>query len=514
MIAILTMCSRVLGLARECVFGYLFSTSELLSAFRIAFMVPNLTRRLFGEGALSSSMIPVLTEDLRSRGEESSRRLVGTIITLLVVVLSIVLVVGEIIILSWRHLRPDVALDLAAILLPYMVLICTVAVAGGALNVRRHFATPALAPTVLNVSIIVFALVGSLWLGLAGERLMTAVAVSVLVAGVGQLAIVALAMRRMRFFPIFGGSWRDPRIVAVFALMGPMILGLSAVQINTLCDYLIAYVFVAGEKGKVGPAVLGYAHYLYQLPLGVFGIAIATAIFPVLSARAAEGDRRGLAETFAQGIRLSLFIALPSSVGLIFVAHPLVGTLFERGAFDAADTQRVAGVLVFYSLGLTAYFTQHVLVRAFYADHNSKTPARIAGLMVVVNLAMNLALVFPLQERGLALATACCSMVQVVWLWRVLRRSLPELGELHIMPSAAKTLVATAIMTATLVALTSPALLGGWLGSHHAVRLAVLVPVGAIAYGLAARAMGMEEWRQILHKEDASGTHSTRLRHK
>ena len=498
LIAGLTLASRVLGLVREVVFSYYFSTSELLSAFRIAFQAPNLARRLFGEGALSSAMIPVLTESLASRGEEASRRFVGTVLTVLMVVLGLAVVVVEVGIGVWRAVADDPALRLTGFLMPYMALICTAAVASGVLNVRRHFAVPAAAPTILNIAMVAAMGLGAVVMGLEREAMMDLVCVSVLVAGVIQLILTGVALRWVSFFPIFegalrrSGTWREPHLRRVLVLMAPMALGLSAVQINTLTDTIIAYLFIIEDGERVGPAVLGYAQFLYQLPLGVFGISIATAIFPVLAAKAAEGDRTGMAEVFERGVRLSLFIALPAAVGLIFVAEPLVATLYQRGAFDASDTRRVAGTLLFYSLGIPAYFTQHIVVRTYYALHNSKTPAKVALWMVALNLAMNLSLVFVLQERGLALATSVCAILQVVWLLVRLRREFPDIRWGRLGSNLSWTALAAGVMGLALAILTGPTALGDLLGANQrlhrapAVRLLLLVAIGVGVYVLAA----------------------------
>ena len=491
----------MLGLARECLFGYFFSTSELLSAFRIAFMLPNLARRLFGEGALSSATVPVLTETLHTSGEDASRRFVGTLLTVLVVMLAMIVLAVEVVIAVWRMIQDDLALQFAAILMPYMGLICTVAIAGAVLNVRRHFATPAATPMILNIGIIISVIGGALLAGLTGTRLMTAVCVGVLVAGAIQLVATGVALRAISFFPIFGWRWRDPQVRAVGSLMVPMILGLSAMQINALADYLIAYAFIKVEGARVGPAVLGYAQYLYQLPLGVFGIAVATAIFPMLSRAATKEDRSNLADILGRGIRLSLFIALPASVGLMFVATPLVATLYQRGAFDATDTQRVAGTLFFYSVGLVAYFIQHILVRTFYAMRESRTPARVAMVMVGVNLVMNLALVFVLQERGLALATAVCAAIQVIWLAIRLNRELPQIDWPALGRSVTRMLAATGIMGMALTFVPRWRILADWIGTGPAGRLAVLVVVGIAVYALASRVLGVGELNALLHRE-------------
>jgi putative peptidoglycan lipid II flippase len=493
LIAALTLASRLLGLVRESIFSYYFSTSELLSAFRIAFQAPNLARRLFGEGALSSAMIPVLTESIQQRGEEESRRFVGTILTLLATVLGLAVIGIEIIIAVWRTFHDDLALRLTAVLMPYMALICTAAVASGVLNVRQHFAVPAAAPTILNVVMIVALVGGALLGGLTQASLMYLVCGGVLLAGVIQVGITGVALRRASFFPTFGGTWRDPQLRRVFVLMAPMALGLSAVQINTLMDSVIAYLFIREGGERVGPAVLGYAQFLYQLPLGVFGISLATAIFPILSSKAAEGDRVGMADVFERGIRMSLFLALPSSIGLIFVAHPLVATLYQRGEFDASDTQRVASTLVYYSLGLAAYFAQHIVIRTFYALQESRTPARVAVYMVALNLAMNLSLVFVMEERGLALSTSVSATVQVIWLLAKLRRVLPEIGWVRLGLGLTRTVLATAVMAVVLWILTATGLSIHRLVGRSVFELAILVGAGLAVYYLAARVLKIEE---------------------
>ncbi len=494
LIAAFTLSSRLLGLVRESLFSYYFSTSELLSAFRIAFQAPNLARRLFGEGALSSAMIPVLTESIQQQGEEASRRFVGTILTMLACVLGGAVIGIEILIAVWRWLHDNLALQLTAAMMPYMALICTAAVAGGVLNVRKHFAVPAAAPTILNIAMIVALLGGALVGDLSPLSLMYLTCGAVLLAGVLQVLITGAALRWVSFFPIFGGAWRDPQVRRVFSLMAPMALGLAAVQVNTLMDLLIGWIFVLDEKGqRVGPAVLGFAQFLYQLPLGVFGISLATAIFPILSGKAAQGDRMGMGEVVRHGIRMSLFIALPSSVGLIFVAHPLAATLYQHGEFGAASTQRVASALVYYSLGIAAFFAQHIVVRAFYALQDSRTPARIALYMVGLNLMMNLALVPVMEERGLALSTSVSAAVQIIWLVAKLRRVLPEVGWARLLMQLSRTVLATAVMAVALGVLTKSGLsVDRWV-EKSGLQLLILVVTGVGVYYLAAWLLRIEE---------------------
>ncbi len=499
LIASLTFASRLLGLLREFLFSHYFGTGELLSAFRIAFQAPNLARRLFGEGALSSAMIPVLTAGIKQHGEDSSRRFVGTLLAILFTGLSGSVIAIELVIGLWRWVLDDLALQLTGLMMPYMVMICTSAVASGVLNVRGHFGLPAAAPAILNVVMIVALVGGARGFGMNGVPLMQLTCWAVLVAGLTQLVATGAALRLVGFFPLFGGTWRDPQLRRVFEMMIPMALGLSAVQINTLMDSLIAYLFVFDEHGeRIGTAVLGYAQFLYQLPLGVFGISLATAIFPVLSARAAAGDKVGMGEVFERGVRTGQFIGLPSAAGLAFIATPLVATLYQHGGeFDAASTARVAPTLMCYSLGIPAYFLQHVVVRAFYAMHDSRTPARIAAFMVVLNLATNLALVFIMEERGLALSTSICATIQGAWLIKRLRKPFPEVQWRSVARGVGRMALATAVMALTLGIVK----IGGeWLDWHKAVRLVSLLVTGVASYGLAAYLLRIGELRAVLNR--------------
>ncbi len=498
LIAFLTLGSRLLGLVRECVFSRVFGTSTLLSAFRIAWMVPNLARRLFGEGALSAATIPILTEHLKTKGDVSARKLVGSLLTVLIVSLVGLVLVGEGVVGVLRLFSDDEALSLVGLLLPYMVMICTVAVASGVLNVKGHFATPAALPMVLNVAVIVGTLYGAYELDLTGLGLAKVICVSALVGGFIQVVATGWALRAVSFFPIFGSAWSDPQVRRVVTLMGPMVLGLSVVQINSLADYLIAYLFIEADGVRVGPAVLGFAQYLYQLPLGVFGIAIATAIFPMLSEQAVEKDHEELGRIVTRGLRLGLFISIPATVGLMFVATPLVAALYEGGEFKSNSTARVAGTLVVYSAGLVAFFVQHIVIRVFYAMHDSRTPARVAVYMVLLNLALNLVLVFILEERGLALSTVVCAFIQVFWLTLLLRRKTAGIDWSSVLGLGCRITIGAGAMLAALFVADIFVLGAMFSDQRPATALCVFVPLGVGVYVVAARILRIDELRQVL----------------
>ncbi len=502
LIAGLTLVSRLLGLARECTYAYFFGTGELLSAFRVAFMVPNLARRLFGEGALSAAFIPVFASALRDPDPRHARTLAGGVLTLLGAALGGLVLLGEAGVLTAYLLAQSLTLKLTAIMLPYMALICLTAFLGGLLNTLHRFAAPAAAPMILN-TVVVLAMVAAYWFGgLGGRDLIYVTCGAVLLAGVMQVGLQVLALRRTTFRPAFNRNWGHPDIRTVAALMGPTILGLSTVQFNTFLDILIAKVFVPDGQG---PAVLGYAHILYQLPLGVFGIALATAIFPLLAARAAEGDRVGLRHTVERGLRLSFFIALPASVGLILLRYPIVVTLFQRGSFAAASSDRVTRALVCYAIGLWAYSLQQILVRAFYSLKDSRTPVRISMSMVALNLTLNLILVHPLGEAGVALATAISATLQVIWLGVALSREIPLLYVRTIVPAALKTVVATAGMAVCvwLISGSGPSI--GTADWSPLLKVAVGVPAGALVFGGLAALLRTAELRDLLRRRPSDG---------
>jgi len=282
--------------------------------------------------------------------------------------------------------------------------------------------------------------------------------------------------------------------------VGPMMLGLGVIQINIVVDGLIA-----SWPSIFGPTILGFeyplaegaltaltnASRLYEFPLGVFGISIATALFPALARQ--NNDLAAFGDTLRRGLRVAFFIGLPASAGLVLVAHEAVGVLFQRGAFDASDTVRVAWVLAAFAPGIWAYQSVHILSRAFYALKKPMQPVRIAVAMVVLNLALNLTLIFtPLRESGLAWSTSICAAVQAAVLARALSREVPGLFDRAVWSSVLRTLVATAAMIAAVLAV-GVAVSAGTSVSQMLVALSAKIAVGAAVYAGASRALAMPE---------------------
>jgi putative peptidoglycan lipid II flippase len=469
-VSLCTLLSRVLGLVRDIICASVFGTSLAWDAFVVAFKIPNLFRRLFGEGALSAAFIPVFTEYLETKGKKDAWELVNVTGTLLFIILGSLVVLAEIsfsVIPTVFSLNSkwELVLNLLLITFPYVMFICMVAFAMAVLNSLKHFLMPALAPVALNVCWIL----GVLFLTPAfGDTLDTkifGVAAVILIGGMIQLAIQVPALRKegITFWPSLHFS--HPGLKRIMALMLPIIFGLAIVQINVLMDSFIAIAFAKPPGGaeyftlagitipyplETGAAsVLYYGDRLIQFPLGVFGIAMATAVFPYFSTYAARKDWASFTDTFNLAIRVILFIGIPASVGLILLRRPLVELFYERNAFTTESTDRTSTVILFYAIGVWAYSASHVIIRAFYSVQDTKTPVKVGAGMVGLNLILNLTLIWFLREGGLALATAISATIQIIILFALLHKKLNITGHKHIITSAIKTLIATFFMYVT-----------------------------------------------------------------
>jgi putative peptidoglycan lipid II flippase len=506
-IASLTMLSRVVGMLRDMAFAYFLGASGLMDGWTIGFKIPNLARRLFGEGAASSSLIPIYSEQLHKDPEEA-KKLASTVVTVIFVLLSAIVLLGEGIILVYYKFftvyeGTQTKLQLSAIMLPEMVLICMVAILGGLLNAHRHFAAPAAAPTVLNLFLIGAICISGWVFGMEPASQVFVLAVAVILAGIVQVFIQLppLWARGVYIRP----AWhiRSEAFKKVILLMMPMVIGLTATQINTFANDLIALWFSGSpEKGTFfslfgaqiryplwegAVSQLFYSQRLYQFPLGVFGISLATAIFPVMSAEVAAKDFKTFCVTISRGLRCTVFIALPATVGLLLVANPLISVLFQRGRFTDTDTIRTAWTLSFYALGLCGYSAQQVVIYAFYSLQDSKMPAISASIAVVTNIVLNLTLMWFLGTGGLAASTAICSYLQVAILMTVLYRRLgPDILD-GFAPALLKTTAATLCMYgAVVIALAFSKDL------PNIFKLLLAVPSGVVIYLLAAKFLRIE----------------------
>ncbi|MFN9124831.1 MAG: murein biosynthesis integral membrane protein MurJ [bacterium] len=539
LMTVLTLVSRVTGLVRDAALARVFGVGPLMDAFNLAFLIPNLFRRLFGEGAISAAFVPRYAE-LERDDPAQARRYSGLLLALLAAVLWGIVIVGELFLLSRWLASPPIEFtrtppmmfagvmvesmsvsyvrlgyELTALMLPYMPLVCLTAVAGSALQVHGRFGPTAASPIILNIALIA-ATLGVLPLvhagGVSAETHLRIVAGAVLVAGVLQLWWTFAALRAVKpvFAPRDPAAWASVRATMVQTL--PMMLGLGVLQINTAIDGLIA-----SWPTVVGPTIFGFdyplatgamsamanAQRLYEFPLGVFGISIATAVFPLLARQ--NNDMAAFAGTVRRALRLTVFIGLPASAGLVVLARDAAGAFFRGGAFDAEDVRRVAFVVIGFAPAIWSYQMNHVFTRAFYALKEPMVPVKVSVAMVVLNLALNVTLIFtPLREAGLAWSTAICSVLQVAILGRLLARRVPGIVDREVLLSWRSTAIAAAVMTvAVLAAERMLPDVDRW--SIYTLRLGTGVVVGMAAFFAIAALLGMPEVREVLRRGGRGG---------
>lgn len=522
LVSLLTLLSRLTGLGRDAVLAAVFGLGLVADAFAIGFLIPNLFRRLFGEGALAASFIPHYSDLLR-KDPQLARRFASLCVALLVVVLSAITIAGQLVLSAmlssgggWDE-RGVLAIRLVMVMLPYMPMVCVVALLGGLLQVHRRFGPAANAPILLNLILIAFAL----WAGLEAENLEAQrsvayiVAGAVLVAGLIQVGYLLIATQRVTKLTYhFRGA--GPTLKKMLWMMVPMVFGLAVFQINALLDVLIAMWLSPGERGLVPRepilgifeqypmrlgdiAALGWAQRLYQFPLGVFGIAIATAIFPALAGAVRDSDHgraepgEHFARTLRQGLRLTVFIGLPASVGLILVRDPLASLIYQRANFSAEDARRVGAILLGYAPAIWAYSMTHVLTRAFHALKDANTPLKVSVGMVVLNFALNMVLVWPLGAQGLAVSTATTAVIQCAVLILLARRRVEAPIDRRVLGSWGRTLIASAVMGAALLAPLAFFPPRGQPMTHQALLLGSMIVGGALTYLLASKLLGCEE---------------------
>ena len=465
---------------------------------------PNLFRRLFGEGVLAVSYLPVLSATLE-RDRRDAWRLASVVLLRLTVLLLVLVVLGELVLAGIGAVASDfpeirMFVSLAAIMLPYTLLICLTAQVAATLHALGQFALPALVPTILNICWLIAVLVVAPFV--SSDKIVQAqvLASAVLLAGMLQLAVQVPALRRFGFRFDYDPQAVQYGLNQIVRAMGPMVLGLMVTQINTLMDSLIAWLLAAPQGAEPTIAWLGdvpypmeqgavaalyYGERLYQFPLGILGIAVATAIFPLLSRHAARNDHQSLSEDLTLGIRLVLFLGIPAGVGLILLSQSLARLLYERHEFTPADTLRTARVIACYAVGVWAYCALPVLVRGFYALGDRLTPVRVGVTVVAVNFSLNLILIWPLAESGLAVATTIGASLQVVALAVIFSRTKNRLDWRAVTETVLRTLVATSGMAAGFYGTTLILPAGT---SFVANLIEVLVPftVAVIAYLVAA----------------------------
>ena len=501
------MLSRVLGLVREQVMATFFGAGLATDAFNVAFRIPNLLRDLFAEGAMSSAFVPTFTEIHERRGAaeawEFARRMLAALFLTLLAICAVGWLAAPAVV---RVFAPgfdvvpgklELTVLLTRVMLPFLPAVALAAVAMGMLNARGRFGVPALAPSFLNVGMIVFG-VGLIPLCEAiGQPPILAMAIGVVIGGALQFLVQLPPLFRLGFRLRIGWPGMHPGVARVAGLMAPATIGLAATQVNLLVSTILASLLPQGSVSW-----LWYAFRLMQLPIGVFGVALATVSLPALSRAAVASDMTALKTTLSATLRLVLLLTVPAALWLAVMSAPVIALLYEHGRFVAADTGQTAGALIMYCVGLPAFAGVGVLTRAFYALGDTRKPVQASFVSVALNLALNLALMGPLHHLGLALSTSITAIANFAQLAYYLRRKVG--------PFEGRRMVATLarVTGASIVALAPSALALAWLGErwHGGVGMeAALVATSlaaAIALGYPAmRALRVEELAAV---EDAA----------
>lgn len=491
-VATATVVSRVLGLVREILIAAVFGTGALASAFVSAFTLPNLFRRLLGEGALTAAFVPTMAHELEHKSHAGAFDLVTKVASWLLVV-TVGLVVAAMLVFANAPalmrlagnlgLEPEAAhrlllgADLAVILFPYMVFVCLAAAFSAACQVLGRFSEPALSPVWLNLAIILALGLGGWWAWVDSSR-MNLLCAGVLVGGFLQMAVPASVLWREGWRPRLDLR-PDARLREILQLMGPTVIGSAIYLINISVSRLIGL-----SLNDSAVQVLNLATRVMELPIGVFAAAIATVVFPLIARHAAKADWAALAGDYHKGLRLVMIINVPAALGLALLSEPITRLLFQRGAFHATDTTLMTPILAVYALGLPFLSFTMLALRGFYALKDTATPVRAAGLSFAVNLVLSVVLMRWLSTIGLAIASNVAVVVQAWFLQTRLRRKQPALGFAPLVPSLGKILLACVVMSAVV-----------WGGAYGAGQLpltvrardlamvAGLIPAACVVYG-------------------------------
>jgi putative peptidoglycan lipid II flippase len=501
---IATLTSRLLGLVRDQVLAAYFGAGNDMDAFVVAFRIPNLMRDLFAEGAMSAAFVPTFTRELALKGRADAWRLGNNVIT------SLAIVTGALVAAGFVFARPlvglyvgefarvpgkvDLTIELARIVLPFLTMAAIAAAAMGMLNSLHHYFVPALAPAMFNVATITLVILLAPRLPALGLRPIVAVAIAALVGGFGQAAIQWPSLRAegFRYRPFFDP--RDPALRRVLVLMGPGTIGLAATQVNLFVNTVLAT-----SQGTGAASWLTYAFRVMYLPIGLFAVSIGTAVLPAVSRHAALDDAAGIRRTVSRGLALMVTLNVPATFGLLVLASPIVALLFERGMFGPADTAATAAAVRLYAIGLAGYSATRIASPTFYALGDSRTPAVVSGVVILVNIAASLTLVHAIGFAGLALGTSIASIANAAILLTLLRRRLGGLDGTHLAATVAKVTAAAALMAAAAAGIHAAAahvVPGAHLMAQMA-RLSAAIGGGLAVLGGAAMALHLEEFEEV-----------------
>jgi len=497
-----TLASRVLGLVRDQLFAALVGANAFSDAYIAAFRIPNLLRDLFAEGALSAAFIPTFADYHRNRSAAEAFRLGNLVLGLIGVVVGAltllgVLFAGQVVALVAPGFSEQWTLTvlLTRIMMPFLLLVSLSAAVMGMLNAQSRFTAPALAPALFNVGSIAVGL--GLWAAGAGpERAVMGWSVGTLFGGLLQLLAQVPSLRAtgFRFRPRLAGALAEPGVRRIGRLMGMAVIGLSATQVNIVVNTI----FASHQRGAV--SWLNYAFRLMQFPLGVFGVAIATVAGAGVAQKAAARDLPAVKETMGAALRMVAFLNVPSSVGLMVLAEPIIGLIYQHGRFGPSDTAATAQALVFYAVGLYAYSAVKVFAPAFYALDRARVPVLASFLGMASNVGLNLALYPVLGFRGVALGTSLAATVNFAVLALAWRRLYGGLGGTGVVPQLGRVVAASAGLALTAWGVRSG--LAESLPAHGlpGQLMLALAPIAAAAgvYFALARLLGIGEMAELV----------------
>lgn len=502
-VSIAVFSSRITGLVREMVLAAMFGAGQIFDAFRIAFLIPNLTRDLFAEGALSSAFVPVFTEYLSKQSREEAARLANLVATAIIVVVGTLCLLGVIfspvlvlIIAPGFQETPEkfeLAVTMTRIMFPFLLLVALAAQAMGILNACNRFGVPATASTLFNI----VSLGAGLLLGkVLGPRLgipeIHGMAYGVVIGGASQLLWQLPSLHRagFRFRPKL--NWQDPGLRRIMFMMGPAILGNAAVQINVTVNNNFA-----SRLGDGPVSWLGYAFRFMQLPIGIFGFAIASATLPAISRSAADHDIPMFRQTLARSLGMVFLLTVPSAVGLAVLASTVVGAVYQQGQFGPDATNQTARALACYAIGLAGYAAAKVLNPAFYALGDSRTPMLISVGSIAINFAVAWSTVryAGIGHAGLALSTSAVAIFSAIALFLVMRNRIGGIHGRNLWRSFTRVTLASAVMGGAVW--TSSYLVHNLMGQTKAgqlLDLAVSIPLGMAVLYLMCRALAVPEF--------------------
>lgn len=505
--------SRITGLLREMIMARLFGANMVYDAFLLGFRIPNLTRDLFAEGALSSAFVPTFTEYLANRSKEEAARLANLVATAIIIIVGALCFLGVILAPQLVNLlapgfhnvpgKFELAVEMTRIMFPFLLVVALAAQAMGVLNACNKFGVPALSSTFFNIGSVAVGIFMGIVIGpYIGISRIEGMAIGVVTGGCLQLVYQLPSLRALgfRFRPLI--DWSDPGLVRILKLMLPAILGNAAVQINVTINSNFASQIADPIRGFDGPSSwLQYAFRFMQLPLGLFGVAIGTATLPSISRSAAADNMAEFRQTISHSLGTVFLLTFPSSIGLAILGESIIGAIYQAGKFEIYDTERTALALSCFAIGLSGYAALKVLVPAFYSLNDARTPMVVSLLSIMINWGAATVMVrgAGFGHAGLALSTSAVALSAFLVQFLLLRRRIGGVQGRALLSQTFR-IVAASLVMGVVIWISSRGM-RSWLGVSHWARIgdvAVSVPLGIGVYYAAAKVLGLNEIDAVL----------------